>query len=568
MNHLLNIPNYTLIREIGEGGMGTVYLGIDNMLQRHVAVKALKPGISLREENMQRFQSEAVTLAKLRHPNITVLYNLIRNGENWCMIMEYVDGETLESLLKKRATLTVKEALYVIIQTLEGLQHAHGKGVVHRDLKPSNLMLSTEGEVKIMDFGIARIAGHSRLTRVGQAVGTPQYMSPEQVKGQEGNAASDIYSLGIVLYELLTGVTPFTDGSEFEIMQAHTNRKPVPPATLNPAIPDELNRAILKAIAKNPSQRFADADEFKQCLKQIVASETDTASRSAMTNLFSWLRWKPAMTKIGTLWSLPLKIDRQYLTGAGLLAVSLLVAVLVLFYNSSDLKPSTGPESLAETGDDQQTPVIEVETETPLQKPPATTQPFATRVLPVDEPVKSPVTLPGKEPSEKKKKPDRKKEPEKSKTQEQPPAEPSPVDSAKAVAKIQPEETQPQPETVHPEPPAAMKLNKQVVISRGTPVDVVLDQSYDYDSATDKTRVTLSVAETLVVSGVTVIPAGAKAYALLHKHSRPRELELEILEVESITGQKLKSMKATSNGVSFPQGKRFKIHLEYNRLGR
>jgi outer membrane biosynthesis protein TonB len=286
------------------------------------------------------------------------------------------------------------------------------------------------------------------------------------------------------------------------------------------------------------------------------------------------------MTKLTARWEFPLKIDRRYLTGIGLLVASLLVAVVVLFHSSSESKLPTDPLTEADiTG--KQTPVIESGTtayrETLAQEPPPSTPAVITRVLPINEPAKPPVTLPENlEPSEKKKAPEKKKEPvkakesEKAKTQEQPPAEPSPVDSAKMVAKIQPQETPPETgrkETGRPEPPAA-KLNKQVVISRGTPVDVVLDRSYDYDSATDKTQVTLSVTEAVVISGVTVIPVGAKAYALLHKSARWRELELEMLEVESITGQKLKTLHSTSKSVSFPQGKRFKIHLEYNRLGR
>ncbi|MDR2148784.1 MAG: serine/threonine protein kinase, partial [Tannerella sp.] len=253
MTDRFTIPNHTIVRKIGEGGMGTVFLATDDMLQREVAIKVLKRANALDDSNMERFRSEAVILAKLRNPNITMLYNLVQSQGRWCMIMEFVDGETLETLLKRLGTIPVGQVLQIASQTLNGLEHAHRKGVIHRDLKPSNLMISSDGELKIMDFGIARISGNSRFTRVGQAVGTPQYMSPEQIQGQEGGYASDIYSLGIVLYELLTGVTPFAYENEFQIMQAHTNRKPVPPIALNSAIPESLNDAILKSLAKEPS---------------------------------------------------------------------------------------------------------------------------------------------------------------------------------------------------------------------------------------------------------------------------------------------------------------------------
>ncbi|MDR1330546.1 MAG: protein kinase [Tannerella sp.] len=589
MKQILNIPNHTIVREIGRGGMGTVYLATDTMLQRQVAVKALKPGTAAQAENMRRFQSEAVTLARLRHPNITMLYNLVRDGSHWCMIMEYVEGETLETMLRSRRTLPVDQALHIGIQTLEGLRHAHGRGVVHRDLKPSNLMLSTEGEVKIMDFGIARIAGHSRLTRVGQAVGTPQYMSPEQVRGQEGNHASDIYSLGVVLYELLTGVPPFASDSEFEILQAHISRKPAPPASLNPAIPAALNSAILRALAKTPSQRFTDADEFMQLLKQIAAPERPAAGdsggrylRPAFTLPARW-KWPDVLAH----WKRPdiiahltplSKIDRQYWAGAGFLLASLIAVCVILFWNGEAAPPPDEPSGELAT-DGGQSPLIEVEPDTdmnsvmqgqqrsPISPPPAQRQPVAP-VTGTGENINRPIAAPKEKEKDNKTSPPKKTVPESKKDEGREPAHEQPP-------KEQPKETPPKETPAREMPPPAQSetdagttsLDRQAVVPRGTRVDVSLDAAYDYDTAPDGAVVSLSVMEPVVLrSGVTIIRPGAKASALLRRQPRRKTLTLEMLEVECVTGRKLKTLNTTYKATAFRQGETFKVNLEYNRV--
>ena len=591
----IEIPGHSINYKIGEGGVGTVYLATDDMLQRHVAVKVLKSGISFEEENMKRFQSEAVTLARLRHPNITMLYNLIQNRGCWYMIMEYVDGETLESLIKRHGPLPVNQVLSIAAQTLEGLQHAHIKGVIHRDLKPSNLMLSVEGEMKIMDFGIARIAGGSRLTKVGQAVGTPHYMSPEQVRGQEGNHASDIYSFGIVLYELLTGVTPFDSESEYEIMHAHTSRRPVPPISLNPDIPETLNSAIMKALSKNPSQRFGSTNEFKQCLQQI--SEQIAAGyteRKPFNSISS--RWKipvkltfPTassvfkLLKIPEKWKLPVNIDRQYVVGISFLTISLMTAIIVLIYYSE--KEST--ELTKEKVVVNQYPVIEVEPDTDMgeimrQSQTNTGQTYLQQdfsdIKVVDDkkdpimntpPVQDKKTEKAKPaaPSEKNKKtpPNTEKNTKEKKPEQDPEKEPPAQKTKEETPVIVPvEET---PKTVTPEKTSTKtSLDKSVVVPRGTRVDLIIDSSYEYGTTNDKMRVSLSVASPIERSGVTIIAAGAKAYALLHKNNRLRSLELEMVEVESITGQKLLSLHTTYKVISIRQGDNFRMTLDYNRL--
>jgi serine/threonine-protein kinase len=586
MNHPVNIPNHTIVRRIGEGGMGVVFLATDNMLQRYVAVKALKPDTLSQAETMQRFRSEAVTLARLSHPCITMLYNLLQVDGRWCMIMEYVEGETLESILKDCGVFSVEKTLNIAGQTLEGLHHAHDRGVIHRDLKPSNLMLSADGKVKIMDFGIARIVGHSRLTRAGQAAGTPHYMSPEQVMGHEGSHASDIYSLGVVMYELLTGVTPFTGDCEFEIMQAHASRKPVSPSALNPSIPAALSDAIMKALAKMPAQRYADAGEFGRRLQQIAESITACPPKRTPPGLkLPTLpdKWKlPGSWKLPALpagWKLPANIDRQYLAGGMFLIVSLLVACFAIFSGGGWKTDEDGLDALSSTDSAAVAPRIEVATDMDMsdltgrhaETPPADRLP-ATPLTNGDEhgispPVRRTDTGDRKKvvpsPSGKKDKKD------KDKTPDTPP--PSPPE--KPLKDTQPKDTQledtPSPDTPLPKDSPPEVLPGQVVIPRGTRIDMLLDDTYEYASTPDGgVRVTLSVTEPVIRSGVTVVRAGAKVHALLHKNTRRRELELEMQEVESVTGQRLKSLKATFRSARFVQGAQFHMNLEYNRVGK
>jgi len=270
MTDIINIPNYTLISKIGEGGMGAVWLAMHNLTQRKVAIKVLKQSIAMMEEDSKkRFMSEASTLSQLHHTAITMLYDAGTIDDNMYMVMEYAEGETLESRLKRLGRLPVEEVLNIAIKTLDGLQHAHSKNIIHRDLKPANIMLSPDGNVKIMDFGIARMLGNERLTMTNFAIGTPQYMSPEQFQGSEGSFASDIYSLGIVMYELLIGRVPFDSKNFMEIMNAHCDRRPTAPQILNEEIPALLNSAILKALNKDPAKRFSSAEDFRKCLVKI-----------------------------------------------------------------------------------------------------------------------------------------------------------------------------------------------------------------------------------------------------------------------------------------------------------
>lgn len=265
------IGNYKLTDKLGEGGMGAVFKGIDLMLEREVAIKVLRPELLSNADVVERFRSEAVTLAKLNHPHIATLYSFFRQSDEFFMVLEFVPGETLDALVQRCGALADGHAAHLINQALDGIAHAHEAGIIHRDIKPANLMLASSNIVKVMDFGIARALGNNRMTRAGRLVGTIEYMSPEQIRGQEVDARSDFYSLGAVLYEMVTGRLPFQSNSEWELMRAQIEDAPQPPRQIAPHISSAMERLILRALAKQPEDRFQSAAEFRADLVQIIA---------------------------------------------------------------------------------------------------------------------------------------------------------------------------------------------------------------------------------------------------------------------------------------------------------
>lgn len=260
------IGNYRIEHKLGEGGMGAVYKGVDTMLDREVAIKALRPELASQTAVVERFRSEAVTLAKLHHPNIATLYSLFRQDDELYMVLEYVRGETLDAILQRRGALPPDEVIPVFCQILDGINHAHEFGIVHRDIKPANMMLTEKGTLKVLDFGIARLLGSSRMTRAGNIIGTLEYMAPEQVKGTETDARTDIYALGMMLYEVLTGRTPFDTDNEFELMRLQIEAMPPSPRSINHSIPEEVEASIIRSIQKDPDARFQTAGEFREAL--------------------------------------------------------------------------------------------------------------------------------------------------------------------------------------------------------------------------------------------------------------------------------------------------------------
>jgi serine/threonine-protein kinase len=198
------VGNYKIVEKLGEGGMGSVWKGVDTMLDREVAIKALKPELASQTAIVERFRTEAVTLAKLHHPNIATLFAMFRHGEELFMVLEYVRGQCLDDIITRRGAMDAAEVMPVFCQILDGIDHAHALGIIHRDIKPGNMILTENGTLKVLDFGIARLLGTNRMTRAGNVIGTLEYMAPEQVRGLETDARSDTYALGMMLYEVLS----------------------------------------------------------------------------------------------------------------------------------------------------------------------------------------------------------------------------------------------------------------------------------------------------------------------------------------------------------------------------
>jgi serine/threonine protein kinase len=266
------VGNYKITDKLGEGGMGAVFKGVDLMLEREVAIKVLRPEFSSQPQLVERFRAEAVTLAKLNHPNVATLHGFFRQGSDFFMIMEFLRGETIDSVILRTGAMPLEQAVRLFCQALEGIGHAHSMGIIHRDIKPANMMVTQKGTIKVMDFGIARVLGTARMTREGSIVGTIAYMSPEQIRGEESDARADIYSLGILLYEMLTGRIPFVGDTEFKLMMAQIEEPPPPPRTFAPHISVSVEQAIMRALAKRPEARFQTVEEFRTALESAMGT--------------------------------------------------------------------------------------------------------------------------------------------------------------------------------------------------------------------------------------------------------------------------------------------------------
>ena len=257
---------YEIIRSIGEGGMANVYLGYDMILDRNVAIKVLRGDLSNDEKFVRRFQREALSASSLAHPNIVEVYDVGEDNGLYYIVMEYIEGKTLKQLLKKRGTLTLSEAIDIMLQLTDGMAHAHDSYIIHRDLKPQNIMIKDDGQIKITDFGIAMALNSTQLTQTNSVMGSVHYLPPEQASGKGCTIKSDIYSMGIIFYELLSGSLPFRGDNAVEIALKHM-RDPLPSLREeNPAIPQSIENIIRKATAKNPKNRYEDARSMHEDL--------------------------------------------------------------------------------------------------------------------------------------------------------------------------------------------------------------------------------------------------------------------------------------------------------------
>jgi serine/threonine-protein kinase len=257
------IQNYKIVSLLGEGGMGTVYKAIDFKLDRYAAIKVLNPKEVRNPNFIERFKREAKNQAKLSHPNIVSVYGFVESKDVLGFVMEYIEGRTVEEFLKEYGRLSLSDSIQILKQVLIGAAYAHTEGFIHRDLKPSNIIIDTKGIVKITDFGIAKSVNESMsITKAGAQVGTILYMSPEQIKGYDSTVKSDLYSLGITLYEMISGKVPFDFPNEYEILDAHINNIPFPLSQIYQEIPAEIDVIILRAMNKSASGNYNDCTEF------------------------------------------------------------------------------------------------------------------------------------------------------------------------------------------------------------------------------------------------------------------------------------------------------------------
>ena len=260
---------YQIIEELGKGGMGKVYKVFDTEIKEKIALKLIKSDISVDHETIERFRNELKFARKIRHKNVCQMFDLAKEEGSYYITMEYVHGEDLKRLIRKMGQLSPGQAILIAKQVCEGLAEAHKLGVVHRDLKPQNIMVDEEGNARIMDFGIARSLKIKGITGAGVMIGTPEYMSPEQVEGKDVDQRSDIYSLGIILYELVTGRVPFEGETPFTIGVKQKSEIPKNPKQINPNIPEDLSGIILKCLEKDKSKRYQTAGEVRSELEKI-----------------------------------------------------------------------------------------------------------------------------------------------------------------------------------------------------------------------------------------------------------------------------------------------------------
>ena len=261
---------YQIIKTLGEGGMANVYLAHDTILDRNVAVKVLRGDLANDEKFVRRFQREALSASSLSHPNIVEMYDVGEDDGQYYIVMEYVDGKTLKQVLKQRGHLSITEVVDIMLQLTDGMAHAHDAYIIHRDIKPQNIMILSNGMIKITDFGVATALNSTQLTQTNSVMGTVHYLPPEQAQGKGSTIRSDIYSMGIIFYELLSGSLPFRGDNAVEIALKHL-KEPLPSVRkTNSGVPQSIENIIIRATAKNPKNRYVDAREMHEDLKTAL----------------------------------------------------------------------------------------------------------------------------------------------------------------------------------------------------------------------------------------------------------------------------------------------------------
>ena len=270
-----NLGKYQIRQEIGRGGMGAVYRAYDPGLEREVAIKVLAPHLTWESHFVDRFRREAQMVAALNHPNIVIIHAIGEQGGFHYLVMDLVVGEPLSTLIRRHGPLPPAQVARILSQVADALDYAHSRGLIHRDVKPGNILVDSEDRVTLTDFGIARAVEGTRLTMTGMSLGTPQYMSPEQIVGNPVDARTDVYSLGVVLYEMLTGRVPFTADTPVAVMHMQTNTPPPSPRTHMPSLPREVEQVVLRALAKDPGARYSSAGALARAFSETTAGESN-----------------------------------------------------------------------------------------------------------------------------------------------------------------------------------------------------------------------------------------------------------------------------------------------------
>ena len=292
---------YEIVKSIGEGGMANVYLANDKILDRKVAVKVLRGDLSSDDRFIRRFQREALSVSNLSHPNIVEVYDVGEEDGEYYIVMEYIEGKTLKQLLKKRESLTLTEVIDIMTQLTDGIAHAHESYIIHRDIKPQNIMIQDDGRIKITDFGIAMALNATQLTQTNSVMGSVHYLPPEQASGKGATFKSDIYSMGILMYELLTGTVPFKGDNAVEIALKHMKDKIPSIRKQDPSIPQSVENILMKATAKNPRNRYDSAremhDDLVTCLTEEHANDKKITFEYPENDIDSDTPTTPPVTK-------------------------------------------------------------------------------------------------------------------------------------------------------------------------------------------------------------------------------------------------------------------------------
>lgn len=549
-----HIRNYQITAHLGEGGMGSVYSATDDVLGRNVALKMLHSTLTNQPQFLDRFRKEARVLAQLLHPNIAVIYNFIEQDDNHYMVMEFVEGRNLEWIQKNYPRLPVKIVVAIFLQALEGLRHAHKKGILHRDIKPANLNLTPDGTVKLMDFGIALMAGEQRLTQVNRIVGTIEFLAPELIQGKPPSPASDIYAVGATMYELLTGRLPFESNSDFNLMQDILKKKPLAADRLAPSIGKSLSNIIMKSLEKNPEDRFADARVFQQALltacpeaKDVDLSIVYTLPVAVATQVVQVSSANmPAANRLSTIAagirSLATFINTQF-ASMQLKHLALIVAAIVI--TGSVFLLASGGKSSDQGTTTKVGAIIKDSTIEPLSESGEQILTLPVQQAQVVIPEPNPEEKTGVEKTDEPRK-EEDKSTQKKKGKTVPPAEKEARDEEiKDVAKKEPD---PVPEPIKEEPPPKPKpAARSVQLDARLEVSLYLLNPLDAATAQSGQQLQFSVTSPVSYNGEIIIENGALATGQIKSVSN-KKISIVFVNVTSRSGQKLPFISTEFSG--------------------